>query len=118
MASVLARVLRILSATLTPRPRRQGRRFETAGSEQRRDEGGDQRSAPGVDPDLARYYANLEVPYGSDLDTARESWKRLVRKYHPDLHGTDPERQHVATELVKGLNQALEQLEQRLGKTK
>ncbi len=62
------------------------------------------------DSKLARYYANLELPYGSDLKTVRESWKRLVRTYHPDLHGVDPDRQAVATELVKGLNHAYEQL--------
>lgn len=72
---------------------------------------------PQVDAELARYYANLEVPYGTDLQAARESWKRLVRKYHPDLHGNDEERLAVATELVKGLNHAMKQLEQRLGKT-
>ena len=31
---------------------------------QRQDDG------PPQDPELARYYANLEIPYGSDLDTA------------------------------------------------
>ena len=43
-----------------------------------------------LDPLLARYYANLEIPYGSDLETVDRAWKRLLRKYHPDRHATDP----------------------------
>ncbi len=54
------------------------------------------------------------MPYGSDLESVRASWRRLVRRYHPDLHGTDLEKQRVATELVKGLNHAFEQLRRRL----
>lgn len=67
-----------------------------------------------VDPELAGYYANLEVPYGADLQAVRRARKRLMRKYHPDLHGSDPERQRVATELVKGLNRAYERLRSHL----
>ena len=29
------------------------------------------REGPPQDPELARCYANLEIPYGSDLETAR-----------------------------------------------
>ncbi len=66
------------------------------------------------DPELAGYYANLEAPYGADLETVRKSWKRLLAKYHPDLHSSDPEKQKLATELTKGLNKAYRALEQRL----
>ena len=69
---------------------------------------------PQVDEEMARFYANLEVPYGSDRETVKLAWKNLLRKYHPDLHSSDPDKQQVATELVKGLNQAYEQLSRRL----
>lgn len=68
------------------------------------------------DPELARYYANLEVPYGSDLETVRQAWKRLLKKYHPDLHSRDPEKQRIANELVQGLNRAYEELLKRLSR--
>lgn len=68
------------------------------------------------DPELARYYANLEVPYGSDLETVRQAWKRLLKKYHPDLHSGEPEKQRIANELVQGLNRAYEELLKRLAK--
>ena len=66
------------------------------------------------DPLLAEYYANLEVPYGSDLETVRRAWKQLLREYHPDLHSGDPEKQEIANKLVQGLNQAYKELEKRL----
>ena len=62
------------------------------------------------DTGLAVYYANLEVPYGSDLGTVRQAWKRLVRKYHTDIHSGDPDKRRIATELTQGLNCAYENL--------
>ena len=74
------------------------------------------KTQPAVDPLMARYYANLEIPYGSDLEAVDRAWKRLLSKYHPDRHATDPERQRVANELVKELNRAREELRRRLEK--
>jgi DnaJ-domain-containing protein 1 len=66
------------------------------------------------DAEIARYYANLEIPYGADLETVRKAWKILLRKYHPDLHSDDAEKVRVANELVQGLNNAYKELEKRL----
>ena len=93
----------------------QGSTGRSSGSAGR--QGGGRRSAPGgpgLDPELARYYANLEVPYGSDLETVERAWKRLLRKYHPDRHATDPDRQRIANDLVKELNRAYAELKRRL----
>lgn len=68
----------------------------------------------GRDPDMVRWYANLEVPYGSDLATVQASWKKLVRAYHPDRHGQDTAKRDTATEIVKELNNAYEELKKRL----
>lgn len=100
--SIISRVSRILRARLA------------GGGPELRAAGEPAPSPPAVDPELARYYANLEIPYGSDLATVREAWKRLMRKYHPDLHGSDAARLATATELVKGLNHAYEELARRL----
>lgn len=69
---------------------------------------------PNRDAELAKYYANLEVPYGSDLETVRRAWKQLVRKYHPDFQSGNPEKQEIANKLVQELNHAYKQLEKRL----
>ncbi|MFQ5582996.1 MAG: DnaJ family molecular chaperone [Calditrichia bacterium] len=63
-----------------------------------------------IDPQLATYFANLEIPYGSDLETAKKAWKSLVKKYHPDLHSSDPLKQKTANELVQGINKAFEEI--------
>lgn len=67
--------------------------------------------APARDEELARCYANLEVPYGADLETCRKAWRRLMKRYHPDRHGEDPERKRVATELTRELTRAYRQIE-------
>ena len=66
---------------------------------------------PAVDQRLAGYYANLEIPYGSDLATARRAWKRLMKKYHPDLHAQDPERRRLANQITAELTRAYQGIE-------
>ncbi|MFN3386066.1 MAG: DnaJ family molecular chaperone [Candidatus Thermochlorobacter sp.] len=73
-------------------------------------------SASSIDPKIAGYYANLEIPYGSDLETVRQAWRKLVAKYHPDKFAGQPEKQHIATELTKGINRAYEELTKYLSK--
>ena len=62
------------------------------------------------DPVLASYYANLELPYGAGLAEVGKAWKRLLRKYHPDLHSRDLEKRKIANELCQGLNRAYNEL--------
>ncbi|MEM1204759.1 MAG: J domain-containing protein [Acidobacteriota bacterium] len=88
----------------------------TGGSATGGSSGGGTAGAGARDPEMAAWYANLEVPYGSDLETVTRAWKRLVRDYHPDRHAQDPGRQEDATELLKGLNHAYDQLRRRLEK--
>ena len=59
---------------------------------------------------MAGYYANLEIPYGSDSQTVRTAWKQMMKRYHPDLHGTDPQRRQVAEQLSAQLTQAYQEL--------
>ena len=66
------------------------------------------------DPELTRYYANLELPYGAGVDAVREARRRLLKRYHPDLHSADPEKKQIATQLAQGLNRAHDELVSRL----
>ncbi len=72
--------------------------------------GADSGAATAQDPELATYYANLEIPYGSNLAEVKSAWKRQVRRYHPDRFATDPERLAIATELLQGINHAHREL--------
>ncbi len=73
---------------------------------------------PGISPrqtggekSIREYYANLEVPFGSDLETVKESYRRLMRKYHPDRHSADPDTEALATELTQEITRAYRAVE-------
>ena len=68
------------------------------------------RTAAGDDA-LRKAYAALEVPAGSDFETVRKAYRRLMRKYHPDLHGGTAEKQRAATDLTQRLTQAYKTIE-------
>ena len=112
----------IFGPDMWPRVRRPGRRQAGAASAEHEPSAGRGRrrrhsptgAGQAPDPVLVRYYANLELPYGAGLDTVRQTWKRLVKKYHPDLHSADDQKQRTATELVQGLNRAYEELAKHL----
>jgi len=71
------------------------------------------RPEPPVDESLRKDFANLEVPFGSDIETVRRSYKALVLKYHPDKFAGDPEKQRVALEITKKINQSFERIRSR-----
>jgi DnaJ-domain-containing protein 1 len=68
------------------------------------------RTAAG-DNAVRRAYAALEVQPGSDFETIRKSYRRLMRKYHPDLHRGSPEAQRAATDLAQRLTESYKLLE-------
>jgi DnaJ-domain-containing protein 1 len=68
------------------------------------------RTAAG-DQAIRKAYAALEVPPGSDFETIRKAYRRLMRKYHPDLHSRSPEGQKAATDLTQRLSEAYRLLE-------
>ena len=67
--------------------------------------------APAEDPVLAGYYANLELPYGANLEEVKAAWKRLMKQYHPDRHAQDPAKREVANALCAQLTHAYKELE-------
>jgi DnaJ-domain-containing protein 1 len=74
--------------------------------------GGGGRGRGTTDPRrLAQYYAQLEVPLGTDLPEVKAAYRRLMRKYHPDRYPNDPQKAAMATELTQKLAQAYRELE-------
>ena len=65
---------------------------------------------PEIPADISQYYANLELPIGADADEIRAAYRRLMRRYHPDLHQSDDQREKVATELAQRLRTARDAL--------
>jgi DnaJ-domain-containing protein 1 len=68
------------------------------------------RTAAG-DEAVRRAYAALEVTPGSDFEIVRKSYRRLMRKYHPDLHGGSVEAQRAATDLTQRLTESYKLIE-------
>ena len=60
--------------------------------------------------EVRRYYANLELPIGASAEEVKAAYRRLMRRYHPDRHATDPSRAVVANELAQELRKAYEEL--------
>jgi DnaJ-domain-containing protein 1 len=70
------------------------------------DTGGQGSSTISGDKTIREYYANLEVAYGADMDTVKESYRRLMRRYHPDRYANDSDMEELATELSQEITQA------------
>ena len=67
-----------------------------------------------MDEELAKHYGRLEVPYGSDLETVRRGYRRMMKRYHPDRHSTDAGKARVANEVALALTESYDELTRRL----
>jgi DnaJ-domain-containing protein 1 len=52
------------------------------------------------------YYQALEVPPGASFDEIKAAYKKLVKKYHPDLFHNNPEKRRYAEIVTGKLNEA------------
>ncbi|HEX5059870.1 MAG TPA: J domain-containing protein [Kofleriaceae bacterium] len=52
-----------------------------------------------VDAQLAEWYRQLDLQPGAEMSQIKTSYRQLMRKYHPDMHAGNPQRQKAATEL-------------------
>jgi hypothetical protein len=68
---------------------------------------------PQPDESLRQDYANLDVPFGADMEAVKRSYKTLMMRYHPDKFAGDPEKQRVALERTKKINQSFEKIRNR-----
>lgn len=60
---------------------------------------------------IAKYYKVLDLPYGADFEQVKAAYRKLMKKYHPDLHGSTPQKQKAANELTVQVTQAYNELE-------
>ena len=52
-----------------------------------------------ADAQLAEWYRQLDLQPGAEMSQIKTSYRQLMRKYHPDMHAGNPQRQKAATEL-------------------
>jgi DnaJ-domain-containing protein 1 len=48
---------------------------------------------------VAEWYKVLDLPMGAELAEIKSSYRKLMRKYHPDMHAGNPQKQKAANEL-------------------
>lgn len=65
---------------------------------------------------LAQHFAHLEISPGVDREAVKSAWKRMMKKYHPDLHDADPEKRKTADELTRRLTESYRILDKELSK--
>lgn len=70
-----------------------------------------------VDPTLERlrWYRTLEVGPEASMEEVRSSYRRLLRKYHPDRFASDPEKLRAATEVARKITAAYNGIKQHNG---
>ena len=83
-------------------------------SDARRSSAPPPRRTAAADEAIRKAYAALEVPPGSDFEAVRKAYRRLMRKYHPDLHNATPEKHRAATDLTQRLTEAYKTLDRHL----
>jgi DnaJ-domain-containing protein 1 len=52
-----------------------------------------------ADAQVAEWYRQLDLQPGAEMSQIKSSYRQLMRKYHPDMHAGNPQRQKAATEL-------------------
>jgi DnaJ-domain-containing protein 1 len=52
-----------------------------------------------ADAQVAEWYRVLDLSVGAEMPQIKTSYRQLMRKYHPDMHAGNPQKQKAATEL-------------------
>jgi DnaJ-domain-containing protein 1 len=68
------------------------------------------------DAQLAEWYRVLDVEPGADMAKIKSAYRQLMRKYHPDMHAGNPQKQKAANELSLRVTAAYNGLVERLEK--
>jgi len=62
--------------------------------------GGGRPPRPGsTEAQLLDWYKTLDLQPGADMAAIKSSYRQMMRKYHPDMHAGNPQKQKAATEL-------------------
>lgn len=63
---------------------------------------------------LEQCYQNLECPQGATLQVVKVHYRRLMKKYHPDLQPQDKRSQEAALRITQIITESFNQLEKHL----
>lgn len=65
---------------------------------------------------VAEWYRVLDLQPGAEMSQIKSSYRQLMRKYHPDMHAGNPQKQKAATELSMRVTTAYNSLVDHLEK--
>lgn len=68
-----------------------------------------------ADAQVHDWYRVLDLQPGSDIAAVKSAYRKLMRKYHPDLHTQDERKQKAANELSMRVTNAYNNLRVHLG---
>lgn len=68
------------------------------------------------DAQVLEWYRVLDLQVGADMSQIKTSYRQLMRKYHPDMHAGNPQKQKAATELSMRVTTAYNNLVEYLDK--
>lgn len=71
-------------------------------------------SSSDVPPEVAKAYRALEVPVGSDRETVKKGYRRMMKKYHQDRFENDDEKREIAGTVSKRINKAYQRINEYL----
>jgi DnaJ-domain-containing protein 1 len=79
--------------------------------------GGGRPPRPGsTEAQVLEWHKTLNVPLDADLAQIKTAYRQLMRKYHPDMHANNPQKQKAATELSLRVTAAYNGLVERVEK--
>lgn len=73
-------------------------------------------SAPAFDAKEKAYYEALEITPPANFEQIKASYKKLVRKYHPDLFHNDAQKRQYAEIVTQKMNEAYAYFEKKAAK--
>lgn len=118
--SLMQRLGRIIRSNVTDFKDRLSHPDRTTGTYEKtyRDTEHDQSVPPGgpADSREAEYFANLELTSAGSLQEIKDAYKRMIKKYHPDLHARNEEKRDYAKLITQRLNEAMDYFERKYGK--
>ncbi|AFY84616.1 DnaJ domain-containing protein [Oscillatoria acuminata] len=75
-----------------------------------------QAPAPPVSDKIARFYKILGLNSNASLKEVKQSYRTLLKKWHPDLFYEHPEQQKKAQEVIQKMNEIYKEICAQMGR--
>ena len=73
----------------------------------------DSKDIPESDKIEEKYYKILELEYGAGFSEIKQAYRKLLKKYHPDMFQNDLKKSEIAKQVTQQLNEAYNYFERK-----